>query len=198
MYSSSDTLLGYGATVTGDVVSGLLDCIGTWFDLVHAQTNHPRDKGTTIRLLMNVVSAVVPDALSDDELEACSRCLSVLVDHSKARLVSNPLKRLVDPILDGLDDRYQLGEYEVGTVMLAVMRQLSRLCWSLICITLDGHLAVGNHKTQEMDILVAFQGCSFAAILRPWEDGFRYVGAAYLRDIGSIRSTAEHEWFTLI
>jgi hypothetical protein len=77
------------------------------------------------------------------------------------------------------------------------------MSWKNLFGTVRGYVGLGTHSMRPDDLVVVFQGCSTAAVIRPWASGFKYVGAAYVDGImdgefWNDGSALDDEWFELI
>ena len=87
--------------------------------------------------------------------------------------------------------------------MYAALEKIFMMGWKTVFRTAQGFLGVGPHSVRDGDIVVVFQGCSMAGLVRPWGDGFRYVGPAYVLGAmhGEFWETGDRvddEWFALL
>ncbi|KFA67954.1 hypothetical protein S40285_03557 [Stachybotrys chlorohalonatus IBT 40285] len=215
MTDASTNLIGGGAIQTGQYIGALIDCIGTWFDVAKSATPHG-DEGTVLRAMTQAIllaqqvstKASFTGAASLDFVVAY---VSILVNVSKSGKnhhdQSTPLT-LAAPH----DKRWSfvsIGNYLLSLEMQQVIQQLFNAGWKTVFRIIGGpaenaeHLAIGSHSTKQDDLVVVFSGSPSAAVLRPYEDGFRYVGSAAVDGIMNGEfwdggSERDDEWFTLI
>lgn len=75
--------------------------------------------------------------------------------------------------------------------------------WQDIFRTEGGYMGMGPYSLSVGDIVVLFQGCATAGVIRPSTGGFRYVGPAFVdgimdREVWNPGSDWDLEWFALI
>jgi hypothetical protein len=193
---ASTNMLGDSQVQTGQYISSLVDCIGSWLDVVQGRADHPEGK-VAMQMLAQVLAQDSAQPLSKAQFEALIRYLSVLVERSRSEGVARH-KSLIAPE-DSPLAYIQIGDYLVSKGMQVALGHLSTIPWKTVFRTVDGHLGGGNHTLQEGDIVAVFRGCAFAATLRPWGEGwYRYVGPAYVLGImggefWDVRSAGEED-----
>ncbi|KAK0649953.1 heterokaryon incompatibility protein-domain-containing protein [Cercophora newfieldiana] len=195
---ASTNLLGGSQMQTGQYISSLLSCVGSWLDVV----KDPQDsRAAAVSVLGRVLVQDVSQPLTPEELNSFVQHLAVLVDKSgfSGHLASMVLAAPQDTMVGSM----VVGEFLVSQGMLATLGRMVALPWKTVFRTTNGYLGVGTHTARSGDILAVFRGCSTVAILRPWGDWFRYIGPAYVDQImdGSFwgRGTdSDDEWFTMV
>jgi hypothetical protein len=85
---------------------------------------------------------------------------------------------------------------------LAITRIFGSI-WQTMFRTESGYVGMGTHTLTGGDIVVLFEGCAVAGVIRPFSGGFRYVGPAYVdgimdKELGNPGSDADGEWFVLV
>ncbi|RYP86809.1 hypothetical protein DL769_000654 [Monosporascus sp. CRB-8-3] len=175
----SKTRLGDSAEQTAEDILSLLDCIGSWFDVV--QGDRPQGR-LAVQLLAQVLIQNSSQPLSAERLEAFARYLSPLVSCSRSGGDPHHMA-LADPQESPLD-YYLVGPYVISKGVYNVVESLlANNSWKTVFRTVAGYLGVGTHSVQDGDIIAVFYGFPMAAVLRPWDDWFRYVGPAYVDGI---------------
>jgi hypothetical protein len=190
---------------TGQVYSGLLDCIGSWLDVVLDRGDF-HDINAATQLLARVLTCdddlQQQHHLSAENLEVYGRYLSTLV--AIPTLDGDPRQiALADPQENLQQNVKVVGDYILSTGMYMFFQKIMRCHWKTIFRTLNGYLGIGTHTVRENDVVAVYHGCPQAAILRPCGDYFKYVGPAYVDGIMNgefwgAGTLIDDEWFVLI
>ncbi|KAF2005351.1 hypothetical protein P154DRAFT_530979 [Amniculicola lignicola CBS 123094] len=191
-------ILGGSATNTGQMAASLVDCIGSWYDLVY-ECSHSLVRDTVIQTLAKVLTDDWPGPL--DPLETISRYLSLLVDRSK--MGQNPQRMYLAHSDDGLAEVRQWGEILISSAIQRIMSQLLDAHWKAAFRTSGNLLGVGNYSVRSGDMVVIFHGMERPCIVRPCQGGYEFVGEAYVNRImggefWSSRSDSDDERFILV
>ncbi|KAI9148210.1 major facilitator superfamily transporter [Paramyrothecium foliicola] len=214
MMDSSTSLLGDASRPTGQYIGALMDSIGGWYDIAKHVFPHENDTMAiqamirTLLLLREHGASPAPASLSYDTV---CQCLSVLIAVSKSgQLHEGSTAPLV---LMTPDDHFTnvsvIGRYHISATMQIAIQHMMHVGWKKLLRVAGGpsrtgeHLAVGTYTARPNDLIVVFSGSPTAAILRPYEDGFRYVGPAAVDGImdgefWSQGSDVDDEFFVLI
>ncbi|KAL2203496.1 hypothetical protein CC79DRAFT_1057347 [Sarocladium strictum] len=196
---NASNMLGGAQSPSSQTVSSLIESIGSWLDVVQ-QENGYRDTmaaKTLLRVLMYDASS--SQQSSTPELESLAS--SILALGALSRQDSNPHQSGL-PNLEESSSTPYVGDDISGVQMQDLLGKVFGCYWKTVFRTLDGHLGLGTHTVREGDIVVVLYGSSLAAVLRPCEGHFRYIGPAYvdkLDDGGfwSSGSSNSDEWFAL-
>jgi hypothetical protein len=205
MIDSSTNMLGDSPLQTGQVYSSLLDCIGSWLDVVLGRGDF-HDINAATQLLARVLTC--DDDLQQqhhlfaENLEVYGRYLSTLVAIPTLDGDTRQIA-LVDPQESLQQNVKVVGDYILSIGMYMFFQKIIRCHWKTVFRTLNGYLGIGTHTVRENDVVAVFHGCSQAAILRPCGDYFKYVGPAYVDGIMNgefwgAGTPIDDEWFVLI
>ncbi|KAH7325749.1 heterokaryon incompatibility protein-domain-containing protein [Stachybotrys elegans] len=213
MTDASTTLLGESLTQTGQFIDALLDSLGGWYQV--SRDAFPRDEALamqamvrTLLLARNASKSLVTSFLPFDTMV---HYLSILVSVSQSgqHRRADTTVPLVSPHDNSFAGAITIGNYFLTPTMHQVMQQIFNAGWRTVFRMIGGpsetgeHLGLGTHSIRAEDMVVVFAGSSAAAIVRPWQDGFRYVGPAAVDGVmdgefWNMASEGHDEWFTLI
>lgn len=205
MTDASTNLLGDARMQTGQSITSLIDCIGSWFDVVQGRSDHQEAESAARQLTQLLTQhASQSKPFPAGQLDSFVRCVSVLVARSRSYPGSGQVI-LMDPQENLQNDTRILrtGEHVLSLGMHAFLSTVAVNHWKAVFRTVGGYIGLGTHTVQEGDVVAVFNGSSLAAVLRPWGDWFRYVGPAYVGGImdgefWNARSPEHDEWFVLI
>jgi len=177
---ASTNKLGDSPRQTGQYISSLLGCIGSWANVVQGWSDYLHDKAAT-QVLIKMLAQDAPFPLSADHHETLVRYLSTWVTSSKSDDDSRhiTLAALAD-LPDSPMGHVHIGDYIIGRELWLAIGKISLGHWKTGFRTLNGFLGLRTHTVQDGDVVAVFHGCSRAAVLRPSEGWLRYVGPAYV------------------
>ncbi|KAH6991489.1 heterokaryon incompatibility protein-domain-containing protein [Ilyonectria sp. MPI-CAGE-AT-0026] len=195
---SYTSLLGGSEKNTMQYADSLIDCIGSWLAVVQGL---PKSSGREAamehmtRVLTNNISDKSPPVPFEDMV----RYLAVLVDMSASenRTLFATLASLPNASLSRQQDEF-LGL--IAGCNLAITRIFGSI-WQTMFRTESGYMGMGTHTLTGGDIVVLFEGCDVAGVIRPLTNGYRYVGPAYvdgIMDMGLGNLGSDSEWFVLV
>ncbi|RYP71856.1 hypothetical protein DL771_004568 [Monosporascus sp. 5C6A] len=207
MTDATTTMVGDSPLLTGQCIESFVDCIGSWFEVVqgldHGGNGYQDDKVAAQLLVRLLAYEGTPHSLnlSAAELESFAGYLSILV--ARAKFDGDVHQTVLADQQENLRDCLRVGDHQVIPGMTAFLKRIYLNQWKTVFRTVSGYLGVGTHTVQQGDVVAVFHGSPLAAIVRPWEDWFRYIGPAYVNGImegefWSKGSAADDDWFVLV
>jgi hypothetical protein len=197
---ATTTLLGNSASNTGQVAGSLLDCIGSWFDVIQGRDDNPRGRNA-LEIMTEVLMNDNPSQLQPHGKIHAVDYLGILVQRSKE---GDPIRRysLVHP-QDSPMELMHLGFYTMSRGMHHVITSLMSSFWKTMFRTTYGYLGMGSYGTALDDLVIILHGTETPCLVRPCNGGFTYVGAAYVSgtmngEFWNSGSEADDEWFVLV
>ncbi|KAF4958107.1 hypothetical protein FGADI_2665 [Fusarium gaditjirri] len=197
---SYTSLLGGSDTNTIQYADSLIDCIGSWLAVLQDLPNCS-SRGAAIEYMTRVLSNNVSDKYPPVPFEDMVQYLAVLVAMSASgnRTRFTTLASLPNGSLSRQQEEF-LGL--MAGCNLAITRIFGSI-WQTMFRTESGYVGMGTHTLTSGDIVVLFEGCAVAGVIRRSSGGFRYVGPAYVdgimdKELGNPGSDTEGEWFILV
>jgi hypothetical protein len=214
MTDNSTSLIGDPSKPSVQYVGALLESIGTWYDI--STRIYPDTDGTmamqamvrTLILARHSAKAPGQTLMTFDDL---FNHLSVLVNVSKGR---RNKEAYYQPLIlkapgDNVTEVFAGGEFLVSANMQRAILQIFNMSWKTLLHVAgdwssDGNrLAIGTYTVRPDDQVVVLSGSPTAAVLRPFQDGFRYIGPASVYGVTdgefwAAGTETDDEWFTLI
>lgn len=194
---SHTTLLGGAATNKLQFVETLIECIGSWFDVVVGRAGSSSSLAL-IEAMVHVLTNNIGDQFPTVQFEDMVRSLAVLVT------ISAPDSPMCSAILASLPNMRRSYDQEAMTAFVAqcfpAITRIFGSLWQTMYRTNGGYLGMGPYTVTPGDMVVLFQGCATAGIIRPSNDGFKYVGPTYVDGImggGLWNSGSDPESFIL-
>ncbi|RYP15119.1 hypothetical protein DL767_010355 [Monosporascus sp. MG133] len=184
MTDATTTMVGDSPLPTGQCIESLVDCIGSWFEVVQGLDhggNGYQDEKVAAQLLVRLLAyEATPHSpnLSAAELESFADYLSILV--ARAKFDGDVHQTVLANQQENLRDCLRVGDHQVSLA--------GTWGWGRILCS--------------RDVVAVFHGSPLAAIVRPWEDWFTYIGPAYVNGImegefWSKGSAADDDCYTL-
>ncbi|KAJ3533980.1 hypothetical protein NM208_g7741 [Fusarium decemcellulare] len=194
---SYTNLLGGSDKNTMQYADSLVDCIGSWLAVLQDLPNY-FSREAAIAYMARVLSNNISDKFPPVPFESMVQYLAILV----AMSASDNRTRFTTlaSLPNGSLSRQQ--EELVAGCNLAITRIFGSI-WQTMFRTENGYAGMGTHTLTGGDIVVLFEGCAVAGVIRPFSDSFRYVGPAYVdgimdKGLENLRPGVESEWFVLV
>ncbi|KAK1830700.1 heterokaryon incompatibility protein-domain-containing protein [Podospora conica] len=206
---NTTNMFGSAPLPTGSHIFSLLEFLESWLAVTSRSMENPLSPTATtattaaLSRLAKVLAGDTRGSPSDADLEELARYLGLAMRLGKLD-EDRPKTVLCDPLMEP-QEYVQFGEK--CFLSKAMHAQLGRIMpgmgWKTVFRTTRGYLGVGPHAAREGDIVVVFHGCSMAALVKRWGEGYRYVGPAYVAgmmhgEFWESGGKGDDEWFELM
>jgi hypothetical protein len=195
---NASNMLGGAQVPSSQTMSSLIESIGSWLEVVQQQSGYEVTTAAKALLRVLMYDASSSQQGSTPDLESLASSILAL------GALSRQDRHHHRPGLPNLEapSSTHVGEDISGVQMQDLLGKVFSCYWKTVFRTLDGHLGLGTHTVREGDIVAVLYGSSLAAVLRPCEGNFRYIGPAYIDKLDDGRfwssgSSNSDEWFAL-
>lgn len=198
-------LFGHARASDGRHIFDFMVSLESWLAVAFRSMNvtSPSQAPAAGLKLAEVLAKDTKGSPSAEDLQELSRYLALALTISKCNVAPAQLV-LADRTMDP-QGYVTFGENCAmsNTMHAQLGRIIPGMPFKTVFRTAQGFLGVGPYSVSEGGIVVVFQGCSMAGLVRPVAEGYSYVGPAYVLGVmhGEFWEKGEagdDEWFELV
>jgi hypothetical protein len=199
------TLIGGADSNSGQIISGLLNCIGSWFD-VALQRNGIHNSSTNVAdelaAVLDLAHLLTSGNARSEPPDRFAEYLSVLIRYAREDGIAFRAY-LIHPD-DDVSKYVRYDEIVLSQQMHQAIEYIGQFVWKLVFRTAkDSCIGISNQNARPGDLIVVLHGMASPCLVRPCEGGFNFIGEAFVDGIMNGEfweggSDMDNEWFILI